>query len=136
VHGRKVSRESKGKKCNTLTIILTPRYSLMGMFEKRRFRNFLIYISKWDEKDASTWKDLDLRKMTMRELYVHWGLVEDTHLFISHAMCLEVTDAHLDMPAIETVKNLQIYCYSLERYGKSPYIYPMYGLGGLPEGFR
>lgn len=24
---------------------------------------------------------------------------------------------------------------SLERYGKSPYIYPVYGLGGLPEGF-
>jgi GDP dissociation inhibitor len=25
--------------------------------------------------------------------------------------------------------------YSLDRYGKSPYLYPMYGLGGLPEGF-
>ena len=55
------------------------------------------------------------------------------NLFISHAMCLEVTDEHLDKPAQETVKNLQTYMYSLERYGKSPYIYPMYGLGGLPE---
>jgi len=69
------------------------------------------------------------------QLYVHWGLVEDTHKFISHAMCLEVTDDHLNQPALETVMNLQCYCYSLERYGKSPYIYPMYGLGGLPEGF-
>ena len=25
--------------------------------------------------------------------------------------------------------------YSFERYGKTPYIYPVYGLGGLPEGF-
>ncbi len=25
--------------------------------------------------------------------------------------------------------------FSIKRYGKSPYIYPMYGLGGLPEGF-
>ena len=24
---------------------------------------------------------------------------------------------------------------SPQRYGKSPYIYPLYGLGGLPEGF-
>lgn len=38
-------------------------------------------------------------------------------------------------PALETVKSIQLYVHSLERYGKSPYIYPMYGLGGLPEGF-
>ena len=36
---------------------------------------------------------------------------------------------------METVKSIQLYVRSLERYGKSPYIYPMYGLGGLPEGF-
>lgn len=33
------------------------------------------------------------------------------------------------------MKSIQLYVRSLERYGKSPYIYPMYGLGGLPEGF-
>lgn len=38
-------------------------------------------------------------------------------------------------PALESVKSIQLYVRSLERYGKSPYIYPMYGLGGLPEGF-
>jgi Rab GDP dissociation inhibitor len=41
----------------------------------------------------------------------------------------------MDQPALPTVKNLQTYCYSLARYGTSPYIYPVYGLGGLPEGF-
>lgn len=40
-----------------------------------------------------------------------------------------------ERPALETVKSIQLYVRSLERYGKSPYIYPMYGLGGLPEGF-
>merc|ERR1712038_38116 len=34
-----------------------------------------------------------------------------------------------------TVQELQTYCYSLARYGTSPYIYPIYGLGGLSEGF-
>lgn len=71
----------------------------------------------------------------MRQLYENFGLVPATHEFISHAMCLQRDDAHLDQPAIETVKELQTYCYSLARYGTSPYIYPVYGLGGLPEGF-
>jgi len=71
----------------------------------------------------------------MRELYVHFGLVPETHEFISHAMCLQLDEAHLDKPALPTVKELQVYCYSLARYGTSPYIYPIYGLGGLPEGF-
>ena len=38
-------------------------------------------------------------------------------------------------PAHSTIMAIHLYCYSLDRYGKSPYIYPMYGLGGLPEGF-
>lgn len=41
----------------------------------------------------------------------------------------------LRRPALEAIKSIQLYVRSLERYGKSPYIYPMYGLGGLPEGF-
>ena len=28
--------------------------SLLGLFEKRRFRNLLVYVFKYDEKDAST----------------------------------------------------------------------------------
>eukprot|EP00520_Triparma_pacifica_P003764 CAMPEP_0118656808 /NCGR_PEP_ID=MMETSP0785-20121206/13679_1 /TAXON_ID=91992 /ORGANISM="Bolidomonas pacifica, Strain CCMP 1866" /LENGTH=489 /DNA_ID=CAMNT_0006549677 /DNA_START=41 /DNA_END=1506 /DNA_ORIENTATION=- len=109
--------------------------SLMGMFEKRRFRSFLIYINEYNQKDPSTFKDKDLTRMTMRELYVSFGLCDATHEFISHAMCLELDNLHLDAPALPTVLKLQTYCTSLETYGKSPYIYPMYGLGGLPEGF-
>jgi Rab GDP dissociation inhibitor len=37
------------------------RSSLMGMFEKRRFRNFLVYVNAYDEKDPSTWKDKNLQ---------------------------------------------------------------------------
>eukprot|EP00816_Leptocylindrus_hargravesii_P003297 CAMPEP_0196803200 /NCGR_PEP_ID=MMETSP1362-20130617/2586_1 /TAXON_ID=163516 /ORGANISM="Leptocylindrus danicus, Strain CCMP1856" /LENGTH=464 /DNA_ID=CAMNT_0042174653 /DNA_START=87 /DNA_END=1481 /DNA_ORIENTATION=+ len=109
--------------------------SLMGLFEKRRFRKFLIYIDQYEADKPETHEGLDLTKMTMRQLYVHFGLVEGTHEFISHAMCLQLDDVHLDQPALDTVTALQTYCYSLARYGTSPYIYPMYGLGGLPEGF-
>jgi hypothetical protein len=30
-------------------------------------------------------------------------------------MALQLNDAYLDRPAIETVKHIQLYCYSLER---------------------
>lgn len=111
------------------------RSSLMGIFEKRRFRKFLIYIDQYLHEDPATYQGKDLTTMTMRELYLDFGLLPDTHEFISHAMCLQTDDLHLDQPALPTVRELQAYCYSLARYGTSPYIYPIYGLGGLPEGF-
>jgi Rab GDP dissociation inhibitor len=111
------------------------RSSLMGLFEKRRFRKFLIFIDQYDETKPDTTEGRNLMEMTMRELYTDFGLLPDTHQFISHSMCLELDETHMDKPALQTVKNLQTYCYSLARYGTSPYIYPLYGLGGLPEGF-
>lgn len=111
------------------------RSPLMGLFEKRRFRKFLMYIDQYKEDNSATFEGHDLRAITMRQLYEAFGLVPETHEFISHAMCLQTDDKHLDLPALETVKELQVYCYSLARYGTSPYIYPVYGLGGLPEGF-
>lgn len=111
------------------------RSPLMGLFEKRRFRKFLVYVDQYDISEPKTHEGRDLTVMTMRQLYENFGLVKDTHEFISHAMCLETDEVHLDQPALHTVQVLQTYCYSLARYGTSPYIYPIYGLGGLPEGF-
>lgn len=108
---------------------------LMGLFEKRRFRKFLIYVDQYKKDDPSTYQELNLQVMTMRELYGHFGLVPESQEFISHSMCLQTDEVHLDKPALKTVLELQTYCYSLARYGTSPYIYPVYGLGGLPEGF-
>jgi len=109
--------------------------SLMGLFEKRRFRSFLVYIDQYVAEDPKTHQSKDLTTMTMAQLYSDFGLVPETQEFVSHAMCLMTDDIHLTEPAAKTVKELQTYCYSLARYGTSPYIYPVYGLGGLPEGF-
>ena len=53
----------------------------------------------------------------------------------SHAMALHPDDSYLSKTAIETVTAIRLYAESLDRYGKSPFLYPVYGLGGLPEGF-
>ncbi|KAF7282666.1 GDP dissociation inhibitor [Rhynchophorus ferrugineus] len=108
---------------------------LMGMFEKRRFRSFLIYVQDFLEEDPKTWKDFDARTQNMTALYEKFGLDKNTQDFTGHALALYRDDEYLNSPAIETIKRIKLYSDSLARYGKSPYLYPMYGLGELPQGF-
>jgi Rab GDP dissociation inhibitor len=35
--------------------------------------------------------------------------------FVGHAMALQIDDSYLDKPAIQTVEQIQLYCYSLDR---------------------
>ena len=34
-----------------------------------------------------------------------------------------------------TIEKMNLYLDSIVRYGDSPFLYPVYGLGGLPEAF-
>lgn len=108
---------------------------LMGMFEKRRFRNFLIYVQDVREDDPKTWKDLDPNTCTMQQIYDKFGLDKNTQDFTGHALALYRDDEYLNQTAVQTIRRIKLYSDSLARYGKSPYLYPMYGLGELPQGF-
>ena len=108
---------------------------LVGLLQKNWLRGFLSYISKYDQANPKTWNGMDLTKATMKELYDKMWLDADAQDFVGHAMALQENDAYLSRPAIETVAAIRLYAESLDRYGKSPFIYPIYGLGGLPEGF-
>lgn len=55
--------------------------------------------------------------------------------FIGHAVALYTNDGFLDRPAIQSIDKIKLYMDSIGRYGDSPFIYPIYGLGGIPEGF-
>ncbi|KAH7861932.1 hypothetical protein Vadar_032788 [Vaccinium darrowii] len=65
-----------------------------------------------------------------------YGLEDDTVDFIGHALALHKDDSYLDQPARDFVKKVKLYAESLARFaGGSPYIYPLYGLGELPQAF-
>lgn len=135
------------------------RSPLMGLFEKRRARNFFLYVQNWREDDPTTHQselcgghlspailrseslttathtDFDVTTSSMRELYKKFGLEPGTQDFIGHAMALWQDDSYIDKPALPTIKRISLYAQSMARYGKSPYIYPLYGLGELPQAF-
>lgn len=135
VDGSYVFKDNKAQKVPA-TAAEALNSSLMGFFEKRKFRNFLVFLQQYDKTKPATFRNgKSLEKWTMRQLYEDFGLDSSTQLFTGHAMALERDDDYLDRPAAPTCEAIQLYAYSIERYGKSPYIYPVYGLGGLPEGF-
>lgn len=71
----------------------------------------------------------------MRQVYKKFGLEPGTQDFIGHAMALHLDDSYMDLPAKDTYEKILLYVSSMARYGKSPYIYPLYGLGELPQSF-
>ncbi|MCJ1308263.1 Rab GDP dissociation inhibitor alpha [Agyrium rufum] len=113
------------------------RSPLMGLFEKRRAKKFLEWVGTFKEDDPASWNGLNLNLCTMKEVYDKFGLEATTKDFIGHSMALYQTDEYINTKgqAKETVQRIRLYANSMARYGKSPYIYPLYGLGELPQGF-
>ncbi|AYU80722.1 rab-GDP dissociation inhibitor [Leishmania donovani] len=109
--------------------------SLMGFFEKRRLRNFLQYVSGYNVKDSRTYKGYNLQTMSMQQLFKEFDLGSDTISFVGHAMALQNNEDYLHKPAIDTVMRCKLYENSFLMYNRSPYVYPLYGSGELPQAF-
>jgi len=103
---------------------------LMGIFQKRKLRNFLVFVQK-----AGATKDVNVVGKTGGDLMSYWGLDANTMSFVGHAMALCPNEDFMTSPAADLIEKINLYAYSLSSHGVSPYIYPKYGLGSLPEGF-
>jgi len=78
---------------------------------------------------------IDLNKSPFKDLLKYYELETNTIDFIGHALALYTDDSFLELPCREPIEKIQLYMDSHGRYGDSPFIYPVYGLGGIPEGF-
>jgi len=109
--------------------------SLMGILEKPRFINFIQFVVAFNEEDKTTLQGVDPKRHTMEQIYQKFSLAEGTIDFIGHAVALQNNDEYLKKACGPAIKNMKLYLDSLLQIGGSPFIYPLYGLGGLPEGF-
>jgi len=80
-------------------------------------------------------KGLDWEKVPMKEVYQKFNLESSTCDLCGHALALYFDDDYLEKPFKETFQKIVLYMNSVIRYGKSPFIYPLYGLGELSQGF-
>jgi len=109
--------------------------NLMGILEKRRFGKFLMWVQGYDFDNPKTHEGIDATSVPMSKVYEKFELEPATIDFVGHAVALNPEDSYLDRPCLDTIRRIKLYYESLTRYGKSPYIYPLYGLGELPQGF-
>uniref|UniRef100_A0A8C7WLS8 Rab GDP dissociation inhibitor n=1 Tax=Oryzias sinensis TaxID=183150 RepID=A0A8C7WLS8_9TELE len=108
---------------------------LMGMFDKRRFRKLLNFVLNFESRNPRTHQDVDPEKTTTRELFSRFDLGQDVIDFTGHAIALHCNESYLDQPCLDTINRIKLYCESLSRHSFSPYLYPLYGQGELPQGF-
>ncbi|XP_069140136.1 rab GDP dissociation inhibitor beta-like [Argopecten irradians] len=111
--------------------------SLMGIFEKRRFKNLLMCAQEIrldGEKDPKH-SNIDLENWNASQFYGSFGVDKNTQDFIGHAIALYLNDDYVKENCKDLIQRMKLYSDSLARYGKSPYLYPLYGLGELPQGF-
>lgn len=65
----------------------------MGLFEKRRFRKFLIYVQNLDENNPTTWEGINVMVDKMDKVYAKFGLEKTTIDFTGHALALWLDDS-------------------------------------------
>jgi Rab GDP dissociation inhibitor len=113
--------------------------SLMGLWQKKNFLQFLNGVKDVNcglhASNPEEFKCPEFDKITVQQLFDKYGLDENSQDFVGHAMCLRTSDDYKKEPATKSMRALHLYVYSLNHYGVSPYLYPKWGLGGLPESF-
>jgi len=108
---------------------------LLGFMQKIYFRSFVQFCDNFKVDDTSTHSGLDMKQVTMAQVYSHFSLDKTSQTFISHALALQCDEKHMSELAVPIIQRIKLYAYSLAAFKTSPYVYPQYGLGGLAESF-
>ncbi|KAJ1856700.1 Rab GDP dissociation inhibitor alpha [Coemansia sp. RSA 1822] len=108
---------------------------LVGVLQKLKARSFFEFLQKWQSDPEKNGLD----GKTMADVYSEYSLNEDTQEFIGHAMALHLDEKYKKKAARDTCQRVIMYASSaaraLDDNRSSPYIYPQYGLGDLPQAF-
>lgn len=108
--------------------------SLLGLFQKKYLRSLLVALDDCDLANNQVPQGIT-PETTMLNVYKKYGLDNDNMEMVGHVIALHQNDEYLNQPCIETFKRIDLYKRSLMINQQSPYIYPEYGLGELPQAF-
>jgi len=72
----------------------------MSLMEKRRVKNFFVYIQNYDAAIPKTHEGIDINVEPFSKLVKKYGLEDNSVDFIGHALALNVNDDFMDKPAI------------------------------------
>jgi len=138
----------KNKEPKVYKVPITPKEAmksaLIGMSEKANMAQFTAWVAKVDRNDKKTFvagiiskKTLELETMKGKDFFAYWKLSQSTVEFLTHVCALYRDESYMDLPAIDIVMKMQLYLTSMTRFPDmtSPYLYPLYGLGELPQAF-
>lgn len=73
--------------------------------------------------------------MTFGDLAKTYGIEANTIDFLGHAIALFSDNSFINKNCVDVIEKIQLYIDSAGRFGDSPFIYPVYGLSGIPEAF-
>ena len=78
---------------------------------------------------------MSVNQMSFEDLAKTYAIEPNTVDFLGHAIALYTDNSFLKMNCIDVIEKIQLYIDSAGRFGDSPFIYPIYGLSGIPEAF-
>ncbi|KAL4709333.1 hypothetical protein ACJJTC_007065 [Scirpophaga incertulas] len=113
--------------CSRADVFATEAVSIV---EKRMLMKMLTSIVGYNEEEMNN-EFKDWESKTFKEYLEHKGLTPN----LIHYVLYAIAGGTNAMPCLEGVKECKKFLMSLGRYGNTPFLWPMYGSGELPQCF-
>ncbi|KAM3128488.1 hypothetical protein pb186bvf_019420 [Paramecium bursaria] len=97
--------------------------------QRINYQKFIEFISQDNQQE------FNLNQISFNELANKFNLDQQNIELVGKMLAFQLNDDYLNQPANLTVEKIKLYLQSKNKNSSSPFVYPIYGLGGLPEGF-